>query len=62
MERDAWAACLQLRELEKQIAIQRKFVADLKAQELDAEGEGERLTELLSQLDRLLRENVSIAA
>jgi hypothetical protein len=47
--------CQRLRELEDDIAAQRKFIADLKSQGLDVEGERERFGELLHELDQELR-------
>jgi hypothetical protein len=52
----------QLRNLEREIDAQRQFVAALKSQNLDADGELERLGELLAALDRLLGHAMGRAA
>lgn len=51
---DAQDLCRRLVALEDKIAAQRKFIGQLRAQELDAAGERERLRDLLVELDRLL--------
>jgi hypothetical protein len=56
-ELTSWETCLQLRELEREIGAQRQFVTNLKSQNLNADGELERLGELLAELDRLLSHN-----
>jgi hypothetical protein len=46
--------CRRLRELEAAIGAQRKLVAELKAQDLDVDGERQRLMQLLAELDAFL--------
>ena len=46
--------CQKLRELDDAVEKQRKFVGELKAQGLAIEGERDRLTQLLTKLERTL--------
>jgi hypothetical protein len=53
---DLSETCRRLRELDAAIGAQRRLIAELKVQDLDAGGERQRLTELLAELDTFLRE------